>query len=511
MNLVTLTDVYSVHRTPEGDAAALSGMTLTVREGELLCVLGPSGAGKSTLLRVIAGLQSPTAGAVEFLGEEVGSASPSIRARIRHQHIGFLDQRADSALSPELSIRDCIALPLGLRGHPHRVQRDRAMELLDSVGLADRADALPDALSGGERQRAALCAALAHRPKLLLADEPTGELDEESAATLRRMIRELVHAHRATGVIVSHDPGSAVIADRSVRIRDGRVVQERLRGDQEELVVSDGGWVQIPAELLEGARIRARARARETDGGVLLEATETNGAAAARPAEATVGGSAGSVRVELNSLVRDKGSGHARRRVIDGLTASVQARLLTVVSGRSGSGKTTLLRLIAGLEQPDAGSVEIDGQLLTQLDPEQLAALRRATLGYVPQEPAPVAFLSAEENVVFALRLRGYTTADAETRARSTINRVGLAHRARQRVGRLSAGEAQRVMLARALACADGLLIADEPTSRLDEASAASVGDLLAQAAHQGAQTVICASHDEQLIRRADVVLRLGC
>ena len=147
--------------------------------------------------------------------------------------------------------------------------------------------------------------------------------------------------------------------------------------------------------------------------------------------------------------------------------------------------------------------------VLGECDAEQLAALRRERIGYLPQEPTPVGFLSAEENVVLGLRLRGWDQAEAAERAAVVLSRVGLADRARQRVSRLSAGEAQRVALARALASARGLLVVDEPTSRLDESNAVRVADLLSEAAAADGQTVICATHDPELIKRADDVLRL--
>jgi putative ABC transport system ATP-binding protein len=195
--------------------------------------------------------------------------------------------------------------------------------------------------------------------------------------------------------------------------------------------------------------------------------------------------------------------------VLDSLTATIAPGRMTAMTGRSGAGKTTLLRLIAGLDRTDSGTVRIDGSDLSTLDLEARAALRRKRIGYLPQEPTPVAFLSAEENVVLALRLRGWTEDDARARAAVVLHRMGLADRARQHVARLSAGETQRVALARALAGARGLLIVDEPTSRLDRARAADVAELLAAAASLDGQTVICATHDEALIDRANAALAL--
>jgi putative ABC transport system ATP-binding protein len=151
----------------------------------------------------------------------------------------------------------------------------------------------------------------------------------------------------------------------------------------------------------------------------------------------------------------------------------------------------------------------LDGHPLGDLDDEQLASLRRRRIGYLSQEPAPIEFLSAEENTALILRIRGWDADAAAERTATALTRAGLADRARQRAGRLSAGEAQRLALARALASARGLLIVDEPTSRQDETNARAVAALLAAAAHTDGQTVICATHDPAVIGQADYVMAL--
>jgi ABC-type lipoprotein export system ATPase subunit len=516
--VLELRDVFCVHRTREGDAAALQGLSLEARQGEQLCILGPSGAGKTTLLRVIAGLLPPSAGAVRVLGSDVGRLGPRARAKLRHDVIGFLGQRADVALPPDLSIGQAVALPLILRGAPHAARRARVRELLAAVGLIDRAGALPGELSGGERQRVALCAALAHRPGILLADEPTGELDEHAADAVRRLIAETCTAQGTTTLIVSHDPLTATRAERTLRMRDGRIVADEREGVA-AIVVARGGWLQLPPELLAQAGISDRAEVEQAPGRLVLrpaasgaqETTSARTLGARVPATPFGRGPAlrDAARVELRSLRRGRGRGPGRRLVLDGLSHTFAPGRMTVVTGRSGTGKTTLLRLLAGLDLADTGEVIVDEQLLGTLDGEQRAALRRTCIGYLPQEPSPVPFLSAEENVTLALSLRGWAAEAAAERASLVLTGLGLAERASQRVGRLSAGEAQRTALARALASARGLLIVDEPTSRLDEAGAASVAQLLAHAAANDAQTVICATHDPEVIRAADEVLAL--
>jgi ABC-type lipoprotein export system ATPase subunit len=509
--VVRLRDVFCVHRTSEGDAAALQGTTLEITKGELVCVIGPSGAGKSTLLRVIAGLQEPSAGSVQVLGWDMGRIAPRLRARLRHSSIGFLPQHADAVLPPDLRACEAVALPLALRGAARDAQLQRAEELLSAAGIAKRAEALPGELSGGERQRLALCAALAHRPALLLADEPTGELDLHSAHSVRELIAGLSRAHGTTVVLVSHDPDAAAFADRSVRLRDGRVAEDRRAGER-GVVVAPGGWLHLPPELLSAAGIGDRADITVADDGLVLRAApesrapEQTGSDTLPAADATWQ----PALVALRGVTRARGLGRARREVLEDFSARTTPGRLTVIRGPSGSGKTTLLRMLAALDTPDRGEIVIDGEDVSGLDEERRAAMRRARIGYLPQEPSPIGFLSAEENVALALRLRGVGAVQALRRAAVILAWLGLSDRARQRVTRLSAGEAQRVALARALACARGLLIVDEPTSRLDEARAASVAELLAQAAVQDAQTVICATHDAQLIAAAHEVIDLG-
>jgi ABC-type lipoprotein export system ATPase subunit len=510
---VELRDVFCVHRTSEGDAAALQGLDLDVDRGELLCVLGPSGAGKSTLLRVIAGLQTPSAGIVRVLGHDIGRLPARLRAKLRHQSTGFLDQHAESALSPDLPVAHAVALPLVLRGADPAVRRARVAELLEAASLRERSGALPEELSGGERQRVAVCAALAHRPALLLADEPTGELDDAAAGAVRELIAELARTGRTTVIVVSHDPLTADRAGRTVRIRDGRIAEDRRNG-RGAVVVGRGGWLHVPPELLAEVGIGERAVVRRVTGGLVVTPAGSALARAERadppPAPDPSPVAWQPARLELRSLSRSRGRRPGVRTVIDGLTLSFAPGRLTAITGRSGAGKTTLLRLLAGLDLPESGELLLDGQPLSGRDREQLAALRRQRIGYLPQEPAPVAFLSATENVALALRLRGWHDNDATERATVALTRVGLGDRVRQRVARLSAGEQQRVALARALASARGLLIVDEPTSRLDQARAAAVGELLAAAAIGDRQTVICATHDPAVIRHAHDVVTLG-
>ncbi len=498
---IDVRDVFRVHQTAEGDAAALQGLSLTVREGETVTVLGPSGSGKSTFLRILAGLDRPSAGTVRVFGTELAKLPARDVARYRTHTVGYADQHYARALAPELTARELVGLELGLAGATPAERDRRADELLERVGLADKRAARPAELSGGEQQRVAVAASLAHRPKLFLADEPTGELDAESARLVYGTIGELLRTERCTAVIVSHDPESASIADRVIRIRDGRVSEESggsLR--KESIVVGRGGWLRLPEELLRRSGIRTHASARLEGRDIVVSGEE--------PAEnaPTVEALERSREVRPVAALRRVSKGYGARTVLDGLAAMFASSTLTVVTGPSGSGKTTLLHVLAGLELPDAGEVDVLGTDVAQLDRTGRAEFRRDHVGYVGQQAGLVPALSALENVELTLALRG----QPPNAARETLVAVGLEDRIEQRVARLSTGERGRVAIARALAPRPELLLADEPTSRLDQANAIAVGTLFVRLARQYGAAVVCATHDPLLIEQADETLRLG-
>src|SRR5439155_705271 len=227
---VELRDVFRIYRAPEGASVALQGLTLSIAEREIVLVLGPSGSGKSTLLRIVAGLDRPSAGVARVLESEPAKLRHRRLAAFRSQHLGILDQHYARSLSPDLTCRETVGLRLALLGLPRPVCDREAIKLLERVGLRDRAGERPGSLSGGEQQRVAVCAALVHRPRLLLADEPGGELDASNAAAIYELIAELVRERGATALVVSHDP-DATLSGVEKRFRQrsiDRVVFEDL-------------------------------------------------------------------------------------------------------------------------------------------------------------------------------------------------------------------------------------------------------------------------------------------
>jgi ABC-type lipoprotein export system ATPase subunit len=494
--VIEIRDLFRVHSTAEGDAVALQGLSLTVPEGEIVVVLGPSGSGKTTLLRILAGFDRPSAGIVRVSGEDIARLPPRRLAAYRTRLLGYVDQHYLQSLAAELPARELVGVQLGLAGVSRAERLRRADELLDRVGLGGKRDRLPGELSGGEQQRVAVCAALAHRPRLFLADEPTGELDAVSARLLYDLIGELAREERCTAVIVSHDPASTRIADRIVRVRDGRISEESGAGVGEgDLVVGRGGWLRLPEEFLLRVGIRERARAHlEGDRIVVTPVGERRDPVAAAVVE--LPSAAGGVAVEARGVTKR----YRETVALERLDATFLRGRLTAVTGPSGSGKTTLLHLLAGLELPDEGEVVVLGQDMAALDRGGRAGLRRRSIGYVGQQPGLTPFLSARENVELGLTLHG---AGLEG-ALEALEAVGLGERTEQRVERLSTGERLRVAVARALAPRPPIVLADEPTSRLDQANALAVAVLLARLAREWNAAIVCATHDPIVIEQAD-------
>jgi putative ABC transport system ATP-binding protein len=223
---LTLEAVTKRYVTPAGTVHAVEGVDLTLEPGTSLAIVGPSGCGKSTLLGLIGGLDTPTSGRVVVGSHELSSMSEVERARVRRTELGFVFQ-SDNLL-PFLTATENVSLQLAIHGAGDAWDRSRA--LLEALGLDDRADHLPDQLSGGQRQRVAIARALVHRPRLVLADEPTGSLDDATSLVL---LDVLLEAHRAAGaslVVVTHDPSVAARMDRTIGLRDGRVVADTAAG-----------------------------------------------------------------------------------------------------------------------------------------------------------------------------------------------------------------------------------------------------------------------------------------
>ena len=273
---VVCTDVFKIFKVADLEVVALRGLDLTVYESEVVALVGASGSGKSTLLNILAGYDSPSAGQVTIAGKDLINMKGSEIEKFHREEIGFVWQQASRNLFPYLTSLENVALPMLLSTTSDSERKNRSEHLLNMVGMEHRSDHIPDQLSGGEQQRVAIAVGLANDPSLILADEPTGELDDRTASEILDLFGKVNQESKTTIVIVTHDPDIAYKVGRVVVIKDGKTSSEIHRRDldskisgemdktkplEESLLIDSNGRVQIPRELLQTTGITNKVKA----------------------------------------------------------------------------------------------------------------------------------------------------------------------------------------------------------------------------------------------------------
>lgn len=289
--MVICENLVKIYKTSEIEVVALQGLDLNVEDGELMAIIGSSGSGKSTLLNMLGGLDKPSAGTLLVDGKNMLKLTEKQMIQYKKETVGFMWQNNARNLIPYLTALENVELPMFLTG---KVSRDRAVELLDMVGMLHRKNSKLDQLSGGEQQRIAMAIALANNPKLLLADEPTGAVDTKTSAKIMDAFRELNKNLGVTIIIVTHDLSLAKKVNRVVAIRDGRTSseiltksykkemlnlnetfeEEEIEHEKEELVVVDrAGRLQIPKEYLQalGLEGKNKLKVEMEDGRIIIK------------------------------------------------------------------------------------------------------------------------------------------------------------------------------------------------------------------------------------------------
>ena len=532
------------------EVQALQGLDLLVADGELTAVVGASGSGKSTLMNILAGLDTPTAGSVRVAGYDLGALSPRDRLSYRRATVGFIWQQAARNLLPYLTCRQNVLVPMRLARAARAERGGRARqadELLAAFGVSHCADRTPGELSGGEQQRVALATALANRPRVLLADEPTGELDTAAAASVFDALQTANAELGVTILLVSHDPAVAERVRRTVAIRDGRTSTELLRHDTtdeagnaatravEYAVMDRAGRVQLPRDMTRPLGMRERVRLESMPDHIGVwpdrvrdpEAPESPGDAGAPLAStaavpAPAAGRTATLRsreraplppgdavVAATDITRTFGMGESAVQALRGVTFTIAEGQFAVLYGRSGSGKTTLLNIVGGLDRPTSGALRVAGRDLAAASDRERTALRRDEVAFVFQSFGLIPVLSAAENIGIPLRVTATPRSAREERVRMMLNVVGLDSHAAHRPNELSGGQQQRVAIARALAGQPRLLIADEPTVQLEHDTGQHIIILLRTVVRIVCLSVLVATHDPSLADLADVVIRL--
>ncbi len=461
---------------------ALNNVTLDIRQGEFLGITGKSGAGKTTLLNMISGVSELSAGEILFhWGDESGAQNKSAvavhhlsedrLAQWRGEHLGIIYQSFE--LMPTLSLLENVMLPPDFLGAYHPITtKKRALELLDMVELAQHAHKIPAHISGGQKQRVAIARALVNDPHLLLADEPTGNLDTVTAETILKIFEKLVEQGK-TILMVTHDASFAPRFTRRLQIVDG-------------LVSAPDGTVTEAAHRPEVITVKAPA-----------------------PPPAT-GGEAPAPAIILRNVEKIYENAAGKFHALKHINLQLNYGQFISIVGKSGCGKSTLLNMVTGIDHPTAGEVIISGEHIYHMSESDRALWRGKNMGVVFQFFQLIPTLSLLENTMLPMDYCNlYPFKERPARALELLKMVGLEEQAEKLPAAVSSGQQQCAAIARALATDPSIILADEPTGNLDSRSAETVLKLFEDLACQG-KTILIVTHDPSITERTDQTIILS-
>jgi ABC-type lipoprotein export system ATPase subunit len=447
-------DVWKTYPTSTGQVEALVGVDAEFPAGAVTAVVGPSGSGKSTLLKLLAGLDRATRGDVVVQGRHLVGVTQRRMRYVRRHSMTYVFQRPADNFVPHLTLAEHASLvqgpgaPAGAQGH---------LEVFQQFGIGHKVGELPQALSGGEQARAAFALALLRGTPLILADEPTAELDEHSALDLLSAVR--LHADRGVAfILATHDRNVTDASDEVLLLERGRRV-------------TDGGHAVAPP----------------------LSGEEP----ATRPSRRTV--------AVAHGISKSYRRGEETVHAVSDVSVELHSGELVALVGRSGSGKSALLNLLAGWQQPDAGAVSYSVETAANADP---AHLGWDALAVLPQKFGLMEELSVRGNVEYPARLAGRLF-ERRKWIDSVMADLELGELADRLPQEISIGQQQRTALARALALAPAVVLADEPTAHQDARFRAAVLTLLRRMAESGTCCVV-ATHEEEVSELADTTWRMS-
>ncbi len=490
--LIKMGEVVKAYQTGEGPFIALDGINLDVYEGEFLGITGKSGAGKTTLLNMISGVSELTSGEVLFRGDEhkkkanpngfisIHSLDEDAKAAWRGQNVGIVYQSFE--LIPSLNLIENITLPQDFCGrYQPGASKDRALELLELVDILEHAYKIPAHISGGQKQRVAIARALVNDPPLIIADEPTGNLDSVTAETIFGIFEKLV-AQGKTIVMVTHDESLTDRFTRWVKISDGKLVNT---SDNQSAKISAGG--NGKAKIISGTDPFGKAKT----------------SAKAKPEHP-------GTAIALRDVVKTYHSPAGDFTALKGIDLQFEYGQFVSIVGKSGCGKSTLLNMITGIDHPSSGEVIVGDEDIYAMSESQRALWRGKNVGVVFQFFQLLPTLTLLENTMLPMDYCDrYPFRERPDRAMELLQQVGLEEQADKLPTAVSSGQQQSAAIARALATDPPLILADEPTGNLDTRSAETILSLFERLASKG-KTIVIVTHDPALTERTDQTVILS-
>lgn len=486
--LISLCGVNKIYDSAAGGFQALTDVNLDIFPGEFLGVVGKSGAGKTTLLNMLSGVSAATTGQVIYNAGD-GSEPQVINemdeddlALWRGNNVGIVYQSFE--LLPMLDLVDNVMIPQDFTGQYFPgVSREKALELLDLVGLSRHVNKLPAHISGGQKQRVAIARSLVNDPALILADEPTGNLDTVTAETIFEIFEKLVASGR-TVVMVTHDHGLARRFSRKVNVVDGLLSPDEPPEEQNTAVpVPSNGDDQ---DSITATPVISSVGSSVYDG---LGETKAN---FGRPA------------IVLQNVTKTYENAAGKFTALRNVDLQLNYGQFVSIVGKSGSGKSTLINMITGIDHPTEGNILVADTDIYQLSESKRALWRGREVGIVFQFFQLLPMLTLLENTMLPMDYtKSVPPAEREKRALQLLRMVGLEKQADKLPASVSSGQQQSAAIARALATDPPIIVADEPTGNLDSRSADVIVNLFGELAQRG-KTIAIVTHDPTLTSRTD-------
>jgi ABC-type lipoprotein export system ATPase subunit len=498
--IIHLRDVVKAYSTGEGPFLALNDVNIDIQQGEFLGITGKSGAGKTTLLNMISGVSELTSGEVIFHGADNGSLTSAIPiqslnedelALWRGKNVGIIYQSFE--LMPTLNLVENVMLPPDFLGsYRPTISKERALDLLEMVDIGEHAYKIPAHISGGQKQRVAIARAMVNDPALIIADEPTGNLDSVTAETIFQIFEKLVDQGK-TIVMVTHDESLAPRFSRRLHIVDGVVGNPPENGavqDSQGMVLEETQQAQVLGGKSQ-ASLNSAAPCDE-------KVAEHNESQPDHPA------------IVLRNV--DKVYENAAGKFVALKSINMQLNYGQFISivGKSGCGKSTLLNMITGIDHPTAGEVIVGNERIYEMSKSDRALWRGKHMGVVFQFFQLLPTLTLLENTMLPMDYcKIYPFNERPDRAMELLKMVGLEEQAHKLPTSVSSGQQQSAAIARALATDPDIILADEPTGNLDSRSAENILNLFEKLAAQG-KTILIVTHDPSITQRTDQTVILS-